>query len=109
MDECCGGKEEGRDKWLYTAPVGQFSANAFGLHDMHGNVYEWVEDSWHENYLGAPAEGSRAWTEGGVANLHVIRGGSWAVTPVELRSAHRAGANNRGNQDGFRVARTLTP
>ncbi len=92
-----------------TAPVGSFGANAWGLHDMHGNVYEWVEDCWHENYAGAPSDGT-AWT-GGVCGRRVLRGGSWYDSPRFLRSADRSG-DSTGDRDyfnGFRVARTLTP
>src|SRR5262249_53009175 len=59
-----------------TAPVGSLKANAFGLHDMLGNVWEWVEDSWHDNYNGAPMHAS-AWVRGADPNYRVIRGGSW--------------------------------
>ena len=58
-----------------TVPVGSFPANGFGLHDMHGNVSEWVEDCWHYSYSGAPTDGS-AWTTGGDCPLRVLRGGS---------------------------------
>ena len=63
-----------------TAPVGSFGANAWGLHDMHGNVWEWVEDCWHENYAGAPSDGT-AWTSVGNCSERVLRGGSWFIFP----------------------------
>ena len=96
-----------------TTPVGSFGiANTFGLYDMHGNVIEWCADHWHENYEGAPTDGS-AWVEGGDADRRVWRGGSWYLTPEYCRSAYRTGLNadSRSNHLGFRVvcslARTL--
>ena len=93
-----------------TIPVGSFPANKFGLHDVHGNVWEWVEDCWHEDYEGAPADGS-AWTAGGDCSLRVIRGGSWFDFPWYLRSAlrGRVSADVPSRYYGFRVALTLTP
>ncbi len=92
-----------------TMPVGSFGANAYGLHDMHGNVWEWVEDCWNESYSGAPSSGS-AWTSG-VCSLRVVRGGSWNIFPTALRSAnrYRLTSGDRNYFIGFRVARTLTP
>ncbi|MDE0330230.1 MAG: SUMF1/EgtB/PvdO family nonheme iron enzyme [Nitrospinae bacterium] len=92
-----------------TVPVGSFPANAFGLHDVHGNVREWVEDCWNGNYRGAPSDGS-AWTSG-VCSSRVLRGGSWLNFPRNLRSANRSGnsAGRRNFSNGFRVARTLDP
>ena len=93
-----------------TAPVGSFEANGFGLHDVHGNVWEWVEDCRHDDYAGAPTDGS-AWTSGGNCGHRVSRGGSWFSHPWDLRSANRNGfdAGYRSNTVGFgfRVARTL--
>ena len=91
-----------------TAPAGSFGANAWGLHDMHGNVWEWVADCWHENYARAPRDGS-AWTTGGNCGLRVLRGGSWSSSPRNLRSANRDRyvAEDRFAYFGFRVARTL--
>jgi hypothetical protein len=63
-----------------TAPAGSFKPNAFGLYEMHGNLWEWVEDCWHDNYLGAPADGS-AWLQGGDSSYRVVRGGSWHNDP----------------------------
>ena len=93
-----------------TAPVGSFAANAFGLHDMHGNVLEQVEDCWHDNYEGAPSDGS-AWTTGGDDLLAVLRGGSWCNDPRDLRSAYRARTplTYRSYHFGFRVVQDLTP
>jgi formylglycine-generating enzyme required for sulfatase activity len=98
----CGSRWDNRQ----TAPVGSFAANAFGLYDMVGNVWEWVEDCWHDDYNGAPPDGS-AW--GGNCINHVIRGGYWFGPPDYLRSADRSATTpvNRGNYLGFRVARTL--
>ena len=92
-----------------TAPAGSFSANAFGVHDMHGNVWEWVEDCWNESYAGAPSDGS-AWRSGD-SDWRVLRGGSWYNYPRNLRSADRNWLTT-GHQNlnyGFRVARTLPP
>lgn len=87
-DHCCAGHKEGKDQWESTAPVGQFPANPFGLHDMHGNVWEWVEDCWHDRYDGAPADAS-AWTTSCVETSRVLRGGSWIEGPGGVRSAWR--------------------
>jgi len=70
-----------------TTPVGQFPPNAFGLYDMHGNVWEWCADTWHDNY-GAPTDGS-AWIENGNDNRSPLRGGSWFSNPYDCRSAYR--------------------
>ena len=90
--------------------VAQKRSNAFGLHDMHGNVWEWVEDCWHDNYSGAPADGS-AWTSSCNNNRRVNRGGSWGRPSADLRSAGRSlrgPPHMRGNVDyGLRLARTL--
>jgi len=100
-----GPSEANRQK---TMPVGSFPANAFGLHDMHGNVSQWVEDCWHDDYTAmAPADGS-AWLDGD-CNGRVLRGGSWGDSEVELRSAARTGEykSNSSYNDGLRVARSL--
>ena len=92
-----------------TATVGTYEPNLFGLHDMHGNVSEWVQDCWNDSYLNAPTDGS-AWTSGD-CERRVLRGGSWSDLPQFLRAAHRLRINTRGRDYviGFRVARTLTP
>jgi formylglycine-generating enzyme required for sulfatase activity len=72
-----------------TTPVDHFEgANAFGLQDMHGNVFEWCQDHWHENYEGAPADGS-AWLSSDENKYRVLRGGSWSDFPRDCRSAYR--------------------
>jgi formylglycine-generating enzyme required for sulfatase activity len=102
----CGSEWDGRQ----TAPVGSFAPNQFDLYDMHGNVWEWVEDCLHTNYEGAPNDGS-AWIAQGDCNNRVIRGGSWVSYPVGLRSALRFwfSADDHGTDLGFRIARTLNP
>jgi formylglycine-generating enzyme required for sulfatase activity len=94
-----------------TQPVAKKKANAFGLHDMHGNVFEWVEDTSHRNYNGAPTDGS-AWLQGGDDSRRVVRGGGWYLDPQFLRAAYRYSANTSGSRNagiGFRLARTLNP
>lgn len=87
-----------------TAPVASFTANRWGLHDMVGNVLEWVQDRWHGSYSSAPSDGS-AWESGDDAR-RVLRGGGWANSPRELRSAYRdwTGASARNISVGFRLA-----
>ncbi len=86
-----------------TTTVGSFPPNAFGLYDLHGNVWEWCEDNWHKNYEGAPTDGS-AWLSG-QSNRKVVRGGSWNNFPDFCRSAFRVGVtrDDRDNVFGFRV------
>jgi formylglycine-generating enzyme required for sulfatase activity len=105
---CAGCGSQWDDK--QTAPVGSFQPNGFGLHDMLRNVWEWVEDCWHESYEGAPANGS-AWGEqqGGDCTRRVIRGGSWYAVPGVVRSAYRLGGTPgyRGGIVGFRLAQDI--
>ena len=103
-----GGCDDGNPE---TTPVGEFRPNEFGLYDMSGNVWEWVEDCWHGSYSGAPSDGS-AWTTEECADERVMRGGSGFLDPWDGRSAFRIG--RRTTEDhrhlsrfGFRVARTL--
>ena len=102
-----GSKGEYRQK---TVPVDNFDANAWGLYQVHGNVWEWVEDYWHENYQNAPSNAS-PWVQGGDASHCVLRGGSWFNLPRVLRAPSRISASraDRSNTFGFRVARTLDP
>ena len=94
---------------LETAEVGSYAPNPWGLHDMHGNAWEWVEDCWNGTYENSPADGS-AWAEGDCFR-RVLRGGSWNNRPALLRAAGRngVGVGERGLNIGFRVARTLAP
>ena len=92
-----------------TVPVGSFEPNRFGLYDVHGNAWEWVQDCWNHSYRGAPRDGS-AW-ERGDCSERVLRGGCWSCPPRSLRSAHRIrySTGKRYSVFGFRIARTLAP
>ncbi len=91
-----------------TAPVKSFSANGFGLYDMHGNVWEWVQDCWHDSYRGTPANG-QAWESGGDCGKRVLRGGSWSLEPEYLRAAYRFSYSTwgRGIAIGFRLVQDI--
>ena len=95
------------DGHRWTSPVGSLLANRFGLHDVLGNVFEWVEDCWNQSYDGAPSNGT-AW-EAGDCDRRVFRGGAWLYGPSVLRSAFRIAYNSgyRSVVLGFRVARAL--
>jgi formylglycine-generating enzyme required for sulfatase activity len=99
----CGGQTS----YEHPSKVGNYEPNPFGIHDMNGNVWEWVDDCWHRNFQGAPRDGS-AWTDGNCA-VRVIRSGSWRNDKTYVHSASRFkyDAYIRYIQNGFRVAKTL--
>ena len=108
--------QDSKSEWSCkrASPVGSFAPNIFGLYDMLGNVWEWVEDTWHDTYKGAPADG-KAWSSGGATSTlsnqewRVLRGGSWIIDPRDARSAVRfmSDQSSRNSYTGIRVARTL--
>ncbi|KAF1687956.1 serine/threonine kinase [Pseudoxanthomonas broegbernensis] len=95
------------DGYWGVAPVGRFQANAWGLHDLAGNVSEWVGDCWHASYRRAPADGA-AWFNPG-CRTRVVRGGSWAGSPVQTRSAWRSRMDSdiTSGRIGFRLVRGI--
>jgi len=95
-----GAKGEYREK---TMRVGRFKPNAWGLYQMHGNVWEWCEDRWHNNYNQAPIDG-QAWVDGS-SERRVCRGGSWLNSGEPLRSAYRSDWRDAHARHGFRLAR----
>jgi formylglycine-generating enzyme required for sulfatase activity len=112
QERYCGGNDsQNRFAWYRgnsnkrTQPVGELAANDWGLHDMSGSVWEWVQDCWHENYRGAPADGS-VWQSAGQCSKRVLRGGSWCNDPSYIRAGFRYGNDPDGGEcGGFRVAR----
>lgn len=105
----CGGDDLDTVAWVEsnsggrTHPVGQKRANAWGLHDMNGNVLEWTQNCWHDSYRGAPLDG-RAWTSGD-CRRRVLRGGAWNYEAQVVRPAYRVRSNtgDRSSFGGFRV------
>jgi formylglycine-generating enzyme required for sulfatase activity len=97
------------DTYVQSAPVGSFAANAFGLHDTLGNVFEWVADCWHDDYSGAPDDGSAR--VGGDCSQHEMRGASWFTAPdfVRISYRNRFAADYRATSVGFRVVRRTAP
>jgi formylglycine-generating enzyme required for sulfatase activity len=95
------------DGYTYTAPVGSFQPNTFGLYDMLGNVFEWVQDCWHPDYRGAPTDGS-AWLSGDCSQRD-MRGGSWFTAPplVSTSARNRFEETYRSNSVGFRLVREI--
>ncbi len=93
-----------------TSVVGNYLPNAFGLYDLHGNVWEWCADHWHGNYQGAPLDGT-AWLQNGDSDRRVIRGGSWIYRSADCRAAVRNhnSSFNRNNDVGFRVVCAVFP
>ena len=103
--ECCGGKVQGNDKWMQTAPIGSFPPDSYGLHDIRGNVWEWQHDCYNDNYNGAPSNGN-ARESCPTPGYHVVRGGSYGDAGEFLEERFRL----RGPEDqgyftvGFRLA-----
>jgi formylglycine-generating enzyme required for sulfatase activity len=96
------------DRYVYTAPVGSFKANAFGLNDLLGNVFEWVEDCWYDDYIGAPIDGSARFTD--ACREHEMRGGSWFSSPQYVNASYRNrfAHDYRSSSIGFRVVRDIS-
>jgi formylglycine-generating enzyme required for sulfatase activity len=95
------------DGYVYTAPVGSFKANSFGLNDMLGNVFQWTEDCWNADYTGAPIDGSAR--SDGDCSEHELRGGSWFSTPAYVRASYRNhfAADYRTSSVGIRLVRDV--
>jgi len=95
------------DGYVFTAPVGSFQANSFGLNDMLGNVFQWTEDCWHADYTGAPIDGSAR--SDGDCSEHELRGGSWYSTPAYVRANYRNhfAADYRTSSVGIRLVRDI--
>ncbi len=98
-----------KDSYPYATGGGWFGRNNFSLYDMLGNAAEWVQDCWNPNHEGAPNDGSTR--NSGDCNRHVVRGGSWASSPAQVRSAARVSqpSSYRAADLGFRIARTYAP
>ena len=92
------------DGFAGIAPVGRFEANAFGLHDMLGNVKEWVADCWRDSYRNAPATGQ---ARGGACEARAVRGGAWDSTSEALTVSYRTFSSGSHESRGFRVVREL--
>ena len=109
VEECCGPRVEGRDRFEYTAPAGSFEPNAFGVFDIRGNVWEWLADCYHDSYVGAPADGSARTTDCTLPDSRNVRGGSWNDGSALLRASYRLRGprENRYFTLGFRVARDV--
>lgn len=114
QSEYCGGNDAGKVGWYSdnsgnkTHPVGQKQTNAFGLYDMSGNVFEWLADGYHKNYIGAPTDGSK-WPDEGNTKTPMARGGSWSHWKEKMRSTNRAQfvPEMHLRYVGFRLATTL--
>jgi formylglycine-generating enzyme required for sulfatase activity len=106
-NECCDGMIKGRDQWEFTSPVGSFDSNRFGLYDVTGNVMEWVQDCWRNNYSEIPGDG-RALNFGN-CDKHTFRGGSWLIEASRLRLGYRwnSDSDDHDRTIGFRLARSL--
>ncbi|MGB0750260.1 MAG: SUMF1/EgtB/PvdO family nonheme iron enzyme [Magnetospiraceae bacterium] len=108
-DACCGGYAEGADQWEKAAPAGSFPANAFGLQDMLGNIWEFTLDCWQDGHDGVPTDGTAR--PGQDCSYVVVKGGSWLEPPDKIRAAERKAFSKSGRNAtiGFRVVRELGP
>jgi formylglycine-generating enzyme required for sulfatase activity len=108
-ETCCRGRVEGKDRWEKTAPVGSFAPDDFGAHDLLGNVWEWLDDCYHENYVGAPDDGTARIAQCSSPDRRVVRGGGYGDARELLRPGYRLRAplDNSYATLGFRVARGL--